>query len=108
MMRPVPRNQNLLHNVLSVKLNSNALQTSRGLPMNRRKFLALSSVAAGAALIENTVPAGAQKSSSSAPQEDLVKYVNVFVGTGGHGHCFPGATVPFGAVQLSPDTGIRD
>ena len=30
--------------------------------------------------------------------------VDPFVGTGGHGHCFPGATLPFGLVQLSPDT----
>src|SRR5437764_165033 len=30
--------------------------------------------------------------------------VNVFVGTGGDGHTFPGAAVPFGMVQLSPDT----
>ncbi len=34
----------------------------------------------------------------------LTKYVNPFVGTGAHGHTFPGATVPFGMVQLSPDT----
>ncbi len=31
-------------------------------------------------------------------------YVNPFIGTGGHGHTFPGAVVPFGMVQLSPDT----
>ena len=31
-------------------------------------------------------------------------YVNPFIGTGGHGHTFPGATSPFGMVQLSPDT----
>lgn len=31
-------------------------------------------------------------------------YVNPFVGTGGHGHTYPGATMPFGMVQLSPDT----
>ncbi len=30
--------------------------------------------------------------------------VNPFIGTGGHGHTYPGATVPFGMVQLSPDT----
>ena len=30
--------------------------------------------------------------------------VNLFIGTGGHGHTYPGATVPFGMVQLSPDT----
>src|SRR6185369_12022152 len=29
---------------------------------------------------------------------------NPFIGTGGHGHTFPGATLPFGMVQLSPDT----
>ncbi len=39
-------------------------------------------------------------------QKDYTKYVNPFIGTGGHGHTFPGATVPFGAVQLSPDTRI--
>ena len=31
-------------------------------------------------------------------------FVNPFVGTGGHGHTYPGATMPFGMVQLSPDT----
>ncbi|MGC4129378.1 MAG: GH92 family glycosyl hydrolase [Bergeyella sp.] len=34
------------------------------------------------------------------------QYVNPLIGTGGHGHTFPGATVPFGMVQLSPDTRI--
>ncbi len=37
-------------------------------------------------------------------QRDLTRYVDPFVGTGGHGHTFPGAIVPFGMVQLSPDT----
>ncbi|MGB0123910.1 MAG: GH92 family glycosyl hydrolase [Silvibacterium sp.] len=36
--------------------------------------------------------------------DDLTQYVNIRVGTGGHGHTYPGASVPFGAVQLSPDT----
>ena len=31
-------------------------------------------------------------------------FVNPFIGTGGHGHTFPGATAPFGMIQLSPDT----
>jgi predicted alpha-1,2-mannosidase len=35
-------------------------------------------------------------------------YVNPMVGTGGHGHTFPGAVWPFGMVQLSPDTRIDD
>ena len=34
-------------------------------------------------------------------------FVNVFIGTGGHGHTFPGATLPFGMVQLSPDTRLE-
>ena len=34
----------------------------------------------------------------------LVDYVDPFIGTGGHGHTFPGAVVPHGMVQLSPDT----
>ena len=39
--------------------------------------------------------------------EQPVDYVNPFIGTGGHGHTFPGATVPFGMVQLSPDTRLE-
>ena len=35
--------------------------------------------------------------------QDVLNYVDPFIGTGGHGHTFPGATVPFGMVQLSPD-----
>ena len=47
----------------------------------------------------------AQTNSSS---NNLSEYVNPFVGTGGHGHTFPGAASPFGMVQLSPDTRIDD
>ncbi len=36
--------------------------------------------------------------------EDLTQYVNPFIGTKEMGHTFPGACVPFGMVQLSPDT----
>ncbi len=36
--------------------------------------------------------------------EKAVDYVNPFIGTGFHGHTYPGATLPNGAVQLSPDT----
>ena len=37
--------------------------------------------------------------------QKLTKHVDPFLGTGGHGHTYPGATVPFGMVQLSPDNG---
>lgn len=36
-----------------------------------------------------------------------IKYVDPFIGTGGHGHTFPGPTMPFGMVQLSPDTRLH-
>ena len=39
--------------------------------------------------------------------QDLNKTVNPFIGTGGHGHTYPGATMPFGMVQLSPDTRLE-
>ena len=38
---------------------------------------------------------------------DPIAYVDPFIGTGGHGHTFPGATTPFGMVQLSPDTRLE-
>ncbi len=41
-----------------------------------------------------------------ATSQNFHKYVNPMIGTGGHGHTFPGATTPFGMVQLSPDTRI--
>lgn len=37
---------------------------------------------------------------------DYASYVNPFIGTGGHGHTFPGAVVPHGMIQPSPDTRI--
>ena len=42
------------------------------------------------------------------PSEDLSAFVNPFVGTYGDGNTFPGAVAPFGLVQLSPDTDIKD
>jgi putative alpha-1,2-mannosidase len=78
----------------------------------RREFLAITGLAAGNTLLDR---AGSTPLASTfgegAGHEDLTQYVNVFYvnvfcGTGGHGHCFPGATVPLGAVQLSPDTGF--
>lgn len=69
----------------------------------RREFLSLAACAAGDVLLNS--PDGQASTAPAAAEEDLNRFVNVFLGTGGHGHTFPGATVPFGAVQLSPDTG---
>jgi predicted alpha-1,2-mannosidase len=40
-------------------------------------------------------------------QKNYTELVNPFIGTGGHGHTFPGATMPFGMMQLSPDTRLE-
>ena len=37
-------------------------------------------------------------------QKKYINYVDPFIGTGGHGHTYPGAVMPHGMVQLSPDT----
>jgi predicted alpha-1,2-mannosidase len=42
-----------------------------------------------------------------AQAPDPIKFVDPMIGTGPEGHTFPGATTPFGMVQLSPDTQIR-
>ncbi|GAA4467421.1 GH92 family glycosyl hydrolase [Nemorincola caseinilytica] len=43
----------------------------------------------------------------AAHAQRLTRYIDPFIGTGGHGHTFPGACVPFGMVQLSPDNGSQ-
>jgi len=67
--------------------------------LTRRQLLGSTVLAAvGSALARRDITAGAKD------DRDLCRYVDPFIGTGGHGHTFPGATVPFGTVQLSPDT----
>ncbi|PWS28746.1 sugar hydrolase [Pedobacter yonginense] len=41
---------------------------------------------------------------TASAQQNLVQYVKPIIGTEKMGHTYPGATVPFGAVQLSPET----
>jgi len=55
----------------------------------------------GAALAAKSVGA------DSAAAQRAFAAVDPFIGTGGEGHTFPGAVVPFGMIQLSPDTQIR-
>ena len=62
--------------------------------INRRTLLA------STAAIGLPIPAfAATPAAAAAP--------NLFIGTGGHGHTYPGATLPFGMVQLSPDTDVE-
>src|SRR5277367_4284142 len=82
-------------------------ETFGGLVFTRRNFLGLLSAfplphllgsrpatKALATVLESSLPSG----------EDFTRFVKIAIGTGGHGHTYPGATVPFGMVQLSPDT----
>lgn len=50
------------------------------------------------------LPFACHLTGASAQINHAVNDVNPFIGTGGHGHTFPGACVPNGLVQLSPDT----
>src|SRR5271168_166307 len=74
--------------------------------LSRRKFLQTLSAAACSDLLVQQAKAFAAVTAAAVDgaEDDLTGYVNLRVGTGGHGHTYPGATVPFGAVQLSPDT----
>jgi len=46
-------------------------------------------------------------SGCESSKKELVEYVNPFIGTDAGGHTFPGACLPFGMVQLSPDNGYK-
>ncbi len=70
-----------------------ARRPGRGLP-----HFALSALV-GLSLTAVQLPAQA---ADAAPLQPLT-FVNPLIATGGHGHAFPGAVVPFGMVQLSPD-----
>lgn len=65
--------------------------------------VAVAAVAAGilGALSACAPPDRPPRLDAGTPSE----WVDPFIGTGGHGHVYPGATVPFGMVQVSPDNG---
>ncbi|WP_414494877.1 GH92 family glycosyl hydrolase [Stenotrophomonas maltophilia] len=68
--------------------------------LDRRLLIA---VAAGAMLATGVAVAAPAKTAA----DKAYAAVDPFIGTGGEGHTYPGATVPFGMVQLSPDTRIQ-
>jgi len=63
--------------------------------MNKNKILFLAFI-----LLLSITTFGQQK-------KFLTVFVNPLIGTGGHGHTYPGASLPFGMVQLSPDTRLN-
>jgi predicted alpha-1,2-mannosidase len=73
----------------------------------RRECLAAGAAAAIAAAAPDLASAFESKTLKPVSEPlvfDPCAYVDPFIGTGGHGHTFPGASAPFGMVQLSPDT----
>jgi len=78
--------------------------------ISRRSFMAALSAIPASRLLGSATEATASpdthsaKTSAAPESDDLTKHVKIAIGTGGHGHTYPGATVPFGMVQLSPDT----
>ncbi|MHA3837241.1 GH92 family glycosyl hydrolase [Terrabacter sp. AAH1] len=63
----------------------------------------LGTVVLAATALGPVLPSGAPPTAAAA--EPLVESVNPFVGTQDNGNTFPGASAPFGMVQVSPDTG---
>jgi predicted alpha-1,2-mannosidase len=78
--------------------------------VTRRTFLQSAALSSLAVATKSGLELGALESfdDKAANGKGLTQFVDVFIGTGGHGHCYPGPTVPFGMVQLSPDTGVGD
>jgi predicted alpha-1,2-mannosidase len=72
--------------------------------ISRRTFLGGVSAVCAVGATETSVFGKIGSRSNAADTTDPASFVDIKIGTGGHGHTFPGATVPFGAVQLSPDT----
>jgi putative alpha-1,2-mannosidase len=62
-------------------------------------------LAFAAALTASATAAAAQ---NAPAKSEAYQAVDPFIGTGADGHTYPGAVVPFGMVQLSPDTWIGD
>ncbi|MGC1461234.1 MAG: GH92 family glycosyl hydrolase [Terracidiphilus sp.] len=72
--------------------------------ISRRRFIGGVSAVAGSIGLRNVRAAAMSAAPNSASNADITEHVKIKIGTGGHGHTYPGATVPFGMVQLSPDT----
>ena len=76
-------------------MNNCSSRPRRNRPWHKAWPLLCASMIAGSAI---AAPAGARSGFDA---------VDPFIGTGGEGHTFPGAVVPFGMIQLSPDTRIQ-
>jgi predicted alpha-1,2-mannosidase len=55
----------------------------------------------------NSYSAEDPKTAAETEEQNFIRFVNPFIGTKNMGHTFPGATAPFGMVQLSPETNMQ-
>ena len=78
----------------------NIITVTKQSPEPPQHFILKATIAALFGLIATT--------GSLAQAKDAIDYVDPFIGTGGHGHTFPGAVVPHGMVQVSPNTRNHD
>lgn len=58
------------------------------------------------ALIGCSLLLGMGACTQTSTSQDYTNFVNPFIGTGGHGHTYPGVVVPNGMIRPSPDTRI--
>jgi predicted alpha-1,2-mannosidase len=70
---------------------------------SRLSWLLLAAAGGLSAAVVLAAPKPGPRTAAETPAD----FVDPFIGTGGEGHTYPGATVPFGMVQLSPDTDVR-
>lgn len=62
----------------------------------------------GSVLLAGLLLLGVAYSCAPSLDTDYASYVNPFIGTGGHGHTYPGVIVPNGMIQPGPDTRIYE
>lgn len=70
--------------------------------MNRFSFSSI-----GAVFLYTMVALSCSAQTGGVEEKSPVELVNVFIGTGGHGHTHPAATLPFGMIQAGPDTRLK-
>jgi len=74
------------------------------LELGRRRQIVVALIVTAAFGIEGTGASTTADEGQAQPAARLTSYVNPFIGTGGHGHTYPGPSMPFGMIQPGPDT----
>ena len=91
---------------MTTRVTNSLRATVRQADRTRRfSWRGLASMVPLAVAVSAAAPAAGQEAApAAAPRSSAYDSVDPMIGTGGEGHTFPGASAPFGMVQLSPDT----